>query len=133
MSKHETWRTRAFWDQVGGLLIEEFCAVSADKAKGISKRHIDGVIILGEEKESRIGGQYAIKGKDIIVVQTKANTLGMYLMGQALFSKELMLEYEPSSVKTVAICKASDPVMEALCEKYNIEVVVIGNECAPSL
>ena len=48
MSKHETWRTRMYWESVGGLLIEEFVAVRGTKDQGI--RPVDGVIVLGEEK-----------------------------------------------------------------------------------
>ena len=104
MSKRETWRTKRYWDSVGGLLIEEFQAIKPNQKEGIGKRHLDGIIVLGEKKKHQVGGTYDFKGKDIIVVQTKANRLGMYLMGQALFSSEIMKRYKPRSIKTVAIC-----------------------------
>jgi len=48
MSRHETWRTRKYWESNGGLLIEEFLAVR--RADGQGKRCLDGLIVLGEEK-----------------------------------------------------------------------------------
>jgi hypothetical protein len=60
----------------------------------------------------------------VIVVQTKASRLGMYLMGQAFFSAELIREHGPKSVRTVALCTRSDAKLAELCERYGIEVVV---------
>ena len=57
MSKQETWRTRLYWDGVGGLLIEEFHAVRADPKQGIGKRAIDGIIVLGQDKAIVTGGR----------------------------------------------------------------------------
>jgi len=48
MSRHETWRTRKYWERNGGLLIEEFFAVR--RADGQGRRCLDGLIVLGEEK-----------------------------------------------------------------------------------
>lgn len=125
MSKHETWRTRKYWESIGGLLIEEFLAIRLNRKDGIGKRLIDGVIVLGEEKNIQIGGTYDLASKDVIVIQSKANRLGMYLMGQAYFSREILKRFNPKSIKTVAICAKSDPEMEKLCKKFGIEVVVI--------
>ena len=71
------------------------------------------------------GGRHEFKGEDIIVIQTKTGRLGMYLMGQAYFSREIMKRYHPRSIRTVAICGVSDPEMEAFCERAGIEVCVI--------
>ena len=46
MSKHETWRTKQYWQTVGGLLIEEFVSVNASELN--AKRPIDGLIVLNE-------------------------------------------------------------------------------------
>ena len=124
MSKHETWRTRKYWEQSGGLLIEEFLAIKSNKAKSTAKRLIDGVIVLGEPNNIQSGGSFDFTGKDIIVIQTKANRLGMYLMGQAFFSKELMKRYNPKSIKTVAIWGKNDAEMRNLCTQFSVEVVV---------
>jgi hypothetical protein len=125
MSRHETWRTRRYWESIGGLLIEEFTAINLDRANGTGKRLIDGIIVPDAERRIQTGGTYDFRSKDIIVVQTKKTRLGMYLMGQAFFSRELMRRFEPSSIRTVAICGAGDPQMEALCSQFDIEVVVI--------
>ncbi len=124
MSKHETWRTRKYWESTGGLLIEEFRAIKGDNGAGIGKRHIDAIIVLGEETNRQVGGQYDFTGKDIIVVQTKGSRLGMYVMGQAFFSREIMKRFNPRSIKTVVICAAGDAEMESLCQLHDIEVVI---------
>ena len=56
----------------------------------------------------------------------------MTLMGQALFSREILKRYKPKSIRTVVICGKGDPEMERLCRKYNIEVVVIPESKKPS-
>lgn len=125
MSKHETWRTRKYWNSIGGLLIEEFTAIPGDSKNEIGKRLIDGIIVLDEPKHIQTGGKFDFTGKDIIVLQTKKERLGMYLMGQAFFSREIMKRYNPNSIKSVAICGNRDREMEAICSRFGIEVAVI--------
>ena len=122
VSKLETPLTRRYWKSVGGTLIEEFPAVG--KSRTNSRRLMDGVIILKEEHRIAKATEVDIEGKDIIVIQTKANRLGMYLMGQAFFSKELMKKFNPKSIRTVGICGKDDSVMRRLSEEFGIEVVV---------
>jgi hypothetical protein len=123
MSKHETWRTRKYWEQVGGLLIEEFLAVSGDKEKG--SRLIDGVIVLNENKEIYNGNYYNITDKDVIVIQTKGRRIGMCLLGQAYFSKFLIEKHKPRSIKSVAICGKTDAIMAEIARLHNIEIIEI--------
>jgi hypothetical protein len=60
------------------------------------------------------------------VVQAKAKRLGMYLMGQTLFSAELMKRFETASIRSVALCAKDDSIMRPLIESFNgMEVVVI--------
>lgn len=123
MSKHETPLTRRYWKSVGGTLIEEFWAVPRGSDHG--PRILDGVIVLDGPHKIAKKGEVDIRDKNIIVVQTKASRLGMYLMGQAVFSKELMKRYKPRSIKSVAICTRSDSVLEPLLKRFNdVEVVV---------
>jgi len=124
MSKHETPLTRRYWDEVGGTLVEEFPAVL--RGSGNAQRLIDGVIILGEPKRIAKPSEVSIKGKDIIVLQTKANRLGMNLMGQAIVSKKLMERFEPKSIRSIAICSEGDSVLEQFLADYGIELVVYG-------
>ncbi len=128
MSKHETWRTRQYWRDTGGLLIEEFYVIRNSKKNNTGCRRIDGVIVLGEKKRIANTPHYDLQGKDIIVIQTKATRLGMSLMGQAFFSRELIKRFNPNSIRVVAICKQSDLEMEKLCSEHNIKVVVIPDK-----
>ena len=122
MSKHETPLTKRYWQTVGGTLVLEFPAVR--KNRGHAQRLLDGVIILGGETKIATTDEVDIEGKDIIVVQTKANRLGMYLLGQAVFSRELMKPMKPRSIRSVAICTEGDDVLEPLASDYDVEVVV---------
>jgi len=124
MSKHETPLTRRYWNEVGGTLVEEFPAVL--RASGNAQRLIDGVIIVGEPKKISKPSEVSIKGKDIIVLQTKANRLGMNLMGQAIVSKKIMEKFEPKSIRSIAICSEGDSVLEQFLAEYGIELVVYG-------
>ena len=126
MSKLETPLTRRYWREVGGTLIEEFPAVR--RRLGCGQRLIDAVIIPDGPFERRKANQVDITGKDIIVVQTKANRLGMYLMGQAVFSQKLMERFKPSSIRSVAICTRSDEVLEPLLKETGVELVVYSDE-----
>lgn len=126
MSKHETWRTREYWERVGGLLIEEFLVVKGSNEQG--KRRLDGVIVLGKEKAVQTGGTYDLEGEDVILIQTKRGRLGMYLLGQAYFSKFLVEIFKPKSIKSVAICGKGDVIMEQLAKEHDVEVVVISEK-----
>ena len=130
MSKHETWRTRMYWESVGGLLIEEFIAVSGTKHQG--RRPVDGLIVLGEDKALSSDTTYDIAGKDVMVIQTKQSRLGMYLLGQAYFSKVLIQKLGARSVKSVAICGRGDAVMEQLATDHGVEVVIIDESMKPT-
>jgi hypothetical protein len=122
MSKHETPLTRMFWEEVGGTLIEEFLAVKRTATN--AQRLIDGLIVLNGPKKIVRSDEISITGEDVIVIQTKSSRLGMYLMGQALFSRELIKTFNPKSIKTVAICTEDDSVLRPLCASYQIEVVI---------
>ena len=123
MSKHETPMTRWYWRQVGGTLVEEFLVVKRTQSNG--QRLIDGVIIPEGEERIAKSDEVDLTGKDIIIVQAKAKRLGMYLMGQALFSKQLIAKFNPRSIRSVALCTQSDSVLAPLLESHaGMEVVV---------
>ena len=123
MSFHETPMTRWYWRQVGGTLVEEFPAITG--AGGRGQRLIDGIIIRRGKQRIARADEVSLKGKDIIVVQTKAERLGMYLMGQAFFSARLMERFKPRSIVSVALVRESDTVLGPLFEEYpNMKVVV---------
>lgn len=125
MSARETPLTRRFWkEQTNGTLMEEFLAVRRTADQG--QRLLDGVVVQDGLKRILPRGEHNqeyVRGKNVIVIQTKAERLGMYLLGQALFSKELMEEFGPSRIRTVAVCKKNDRKLAPLAKKYGIEVV----------
>jgi hypothetical protein len=127
MSKLETPMTRWYWQQVGGTLIEEFCAVP--RSSSCSVRLLDGVIIRGGEFHMARQSEVSIEGQDIIVIQAKFRRLGMYLMGQAFFSAQLMHRFRPHSVESVALVTKDDDVLRPLFEQYpGMHVVVYPHE-----
>lgn len=123
MSKNETWMTRRYWESVGGLLIEEFMVVRGSSSNGLRK--LDGLIILGEPNSVSKSISFEIQDKDIICIQTKNSRLGMSVMGQAIFSKELLKAHNPKSIRSVVLVPKSDSILIRLCMEYNIEVVII--------
>jgi hypothetical protein len=127
LSKLETPITRWYWEKIGGLLIEEFPVVKASPGQG--PRYLDGLIVLGESRSRASSRDFDIKGRDVIVIQTKAKRLGMYLMGQCLFSRDLVLKLGAKSVRSVALCTKDDAVLRPLLEAHEgCEVVVFdGN------
>src|SRR3954453_13493930 len=107
ISKLETPMTRAYWATLGGMLLEEFPLVR--RSSSASARWIDGLVILDGAprvaggREVSVAGrrEVPVPGRDIVLIQTKAQRLGMYLLGQALFPAELMRPFKPRSVRTV--------------------------------
>jgi hypothetical protein len=123
MSKHETPMTHWFWQQVGGTLIEEFCAVRGSSSCG--QRLLDAVIVKDAPTVRAEQNEIDIEGRDIIVVQTKANRLGMYVMGQALFSAKLMERFKPRSIESVALVAKDDSELRPLLGSFpGMRVVV---------
>ncbi len=124
MSKHETPMTRWYWRTVNkrqGLLIEEFPAVKRDGSTGKNKRHIDGVIVLGEKADRRgprKGDRELVKGKRVIVIQSKARRLGMGLIGQVVVSRELLKDLKAKVVKSVGVCREDDLILRAVLGRF---------------
>ena len=100
------------------------------KGKNNGIRLIDAIIIPNGENKILNQKEISLNGKDIIAVQTKANRLGMYLMGQTLFSEQLLKKYHnPKSIVSVALCTKDDSVLRPFLEKYpNIKVVIINDK-----
>lgn len=131
MSLLETPMVRAYWggpdgqQGVGGTLIEEFVLVPPSPTSAI--RRADAVIILdGERRIASWRERLSPEGHDVIVVQAKAHRLGMYLMGQAVFSGILVRRFNPRSVKVVALCTQDDSVLRPLLDAHpEVNVVVM--------
>lgn len=116
--------TRWYWRTINkrkGLLIEEFHAVKRDSSTGNNKRHIDGVIVLGEKAERRgprKGDRELVKGKRVIVIQSKARRLGMSLIGQVVVSRELLSDLKAKVVKSVGVCREDDKVLHQVLRRF---------------
>jgi len=133
MSKHETPMTLAFWEHCApGALFEEFQLVR--KGKNQANRFVDAIILPHRAKKRHLRSEYEdIAGKDVIVIQAKANRLGMYLMGQGLFSAALVRQLGVKSVRSIILCTKSDDALKPLLDKFpEVEVwtVDIGLENA---
>ena len=120
MSKRETILVEKLWKETGGTLIEEFLAVKSTRNQG--RRLIDGVIIKGGPHRKVKASEANIAGRKIVVIQAKASRLGMSVLGQALFSKELIRDFSPKSVETAAVCTKGDARLEPLAKEYGIIV-----------
>jgi hypothetical protein len=132
MSKHETAITRWYWQTRGGLLCEEFCLVNQDSTCG--RRLADAVVL--PDRETRIAARsepIAIgAGERAVVLQTKRGRLGMSLMGQTLFSGELLRRLCPLAVvESVALCTRGDEVLQPMLEAHHAcRVIVVPAEVA---
>jgi hypothetical protein len=128
MSLHETPMLHWYWSQVGGTLVPEFLAVPRGPTN--AQRLLDGVIIRSGEKRIAHSREVSLVGQDVIVVQAKALRLGMYLMGQAVFSARLVeRRFQPRSVLSVALVRYDDSVMRELLEAIpGMQVVVCPPE-----
>jgi len=126
MSKHETTMIERYWERVGGTLIEEFQLVSGDADSG--PRRADAVIVLGQKRDRLRAGQRAdfpIEGKDVVVIQAKHERLSLTLMGQGVFSGELIKRFKPRSAKSVMLCTKDDAMLRPLLAPFaNVEVVI---------
>jgi len=90
---------------------------------GVAQRLGDGLVLHGVPKELGRISREEIEGAEITVLQTKRTRLGMSVMGQAFFSRELMKKlFLPAVVHTVVICDQGDAVLEDLCRAHNIVV-----------
>ena len=124
MSSRETPLIHRYWKRVGGTLLQEFLVVS--RRPGVGRRSVDAVIILdGDYRIASPEERLSLDEHDLIVVQAKANRLGMSLMGQALFSGELIKNhFTPRTIRNVALCAFDDTVLRPLAERYGIDIVV---------
>lgn len=119
MSLNETPMTRWYWREIlkQGTLIEEYVAAERAEDDSNAPRFMDGPFEISHDV------RMDITGKDVVVIQSKNKRLGMYLMGQAIFSRELILKKGAKSVRSVAVYRKDDKVMRELLLAYpGIEV-----------
>jgi hypothetical protein len=125
MSKLETPMTRWYWNQIGGTLVEEF--LLTPRTETSQMRLLDGLIIPSGENRIAKTSDVDLTGQSVISVQTKDSNLGMYLLGQTLFSQLLIYRnYEPAHVDAVALCRNDDEVLHELAVTFpDVSVVTV--------
>jgi hypothetical protein len=133
MSKHETALTEGFWRALGhGAYIPEYPLVrkSADQ----SARFVDGLILPDEPLRRAAFRDYpSLDGRNVILIQTKKRRMGMYLMGQALFSARLAMASGAASVRSVLLCTASDAALFPLLAAFPEVEVWVCDPHAPTI
>lgn len=124
MSKLEKPLIDQYWAQVGGTIVYEFCMVQRTATNG--PRLLDALILPNRETKIARSQEVQIEGQNIILVQAKYSRLGMYLMGQAVFSVELMRRFKPASIHSIALCTQDDAILHSFLKPYReVEVVVL--------
>lgn len=119
MSKHETAMTEGFWQsQAKGTYLAEYVLVRRDAECSI--RLADAVILPDEAHcRGRKQDYPSLAGRNVIVVQTKPRRMGMYLMGQALFSSRLVMRQGALSVRSILLCHKSDSVLLPFLQPFS--------------
>ena len=122
-NQYEPGMTKAHWAKrpEDGTLYLEY---------PICGRRIDGLVVLdGSPSKEAVSAKRAPKlaelsGKQVIVLQTKRNKLGMGVAGQTIISKTLLEQAGVEVVAAVAIClKIDEKILEAL-RKHGCAAVV---------
>lgn len=109
-----------FWEEeLGGTMIEGSPAISKVTDSG------SRVVIPGGTNQIVDPLKADITGKDIVIIQGNSKEIvGMYLLGQAIFSQKLLESYKSKSIRSIALCRKSDACMERAANLYGIEIVV---------
>ena len=112
--------TEWYWREVlkQGTLIKEYIAVERGEDDSNAPRFMDGLVVMDGPFKISDEIRMEITGKDVVVIQSKNKRLGMYLMGQVVFSRELLLKKGAKSVRSVAVCRKDDKVMRELLEAH---------------
>src|SRR5256884_6955952 len=121
MSKLETPMTEAFWQRhANGAYLPEYCLVRRSKDIDCGSRLADAVILPDKPHGRGSIREYpTLKDLNVIVVQTKAERMGMYLMGQAVFSAQLVkVHRQAASVRSILLCTRVDNVLLPFLKSY---------------
>jgi len=93
-------------------------------------RRIDGLVVLdGNSSKVAVSAKRAPKlpelsGKQVIVLQTKRNKLGMGVAGQTIISKTLLEQAGVQVVDAVAICLEIDEKILGALRKHSCDAAV---------
>ena len=110
--------TEAFWQlHANGAFLPEYPLVR--RSADCSRRLCDAAILPDEPHGRARSQDYpSLSGRNVILVQTKCRRMGMYLMGQALFSARLALVCGARSVRSVLLCNSVDSALLPLLEPF---------------
>ena len=122
-NQYEPVMTKAYWAKrpEKGTLYLEF---------PISGRRIYGLVVLdGSNSKEAVSAKRAPKlaelsGKQVIVLQTKRNKLGMGVAGQTMISKTLLEQAGVTVVAAVAICLKMDEKILGALKEHDCDAVV---------
>ena len=96
----------------------------------ICGRRIDGLVVLdGSNSKEALSAKRAprlaeLSGKQVIVLQTKRNKLGMGVAGQTIISKTLLEHEGVKVVAAVAICLEIDEKILGALKEHDCDAVV---------
>jgi hypothetical protein len=118
MSKFETRMTEGFWvSKAHGLFFAEYPLVRPAADRAI--RRVDGLILPDEPHGRGNWRDHALlSGRRVIIIQAKTDRMGMYLMGQALFSARLALACGAASVRSILLCHLPDGALLPLLKPF---------------
>ena len=110
--------TGRFWETcANGAFLPEYPLVR--RGLGRSQRLVDAVILPDEPYGRASVHDYpSLAGRNVVVVQTKRGRIGMYLMGQALFSARLALGCGAASVRSILLYRFSDSALVPLLKEF---------------
>jgi hypothetical protein len=117
--------TEGFWlSTVNGTFIPEYPVVQ--RQAGCSSRWVDALILPdGAHRRGFVSEVGSLEGREAVVVQTKRGRMGMYLMGQAVFSARLCAGLGAASVRSILLCHQTDSALLPLLAPFpEVEVWV---------
>ena len=122
-NQYEPVMTKTYWAKrpEKGTLYLEF---------PICGRRIDGLVVLdGSNSKEALSAKRAprlaeLSGKQVIVLQTKRNKLGMGVAGQTIISKTLLEQEGVKVVASVAICLEIDEKILGALKEHDCDAVV---------
>jgi len=132
MSKNETPMTEGFWrSHAKGTFLAEYPLVRR-RGTECTGRWADAIILPDEPYcRGSVEDYPSLAGRKVIVVQTKCERMGMYLMGQALFSGRLVKSQGAKSVRSILLCLQTDSALLPLLKEFSEVEVWISDEENP--
>src|SRR5262245_5642757 len=110
--------TECFWQtECNGAFVQEYplTITGTDRAR----RSADPIILPDEEQRRAWSVHFpSLPGVNVVIVHTQAQTLGMFLMGQAPFSARLVQALGAKSVRSILLCAESDAALHPLLAPF---------------